>query len=196
MDHTQQSDEQLVILLARENVDALGVLYDRHVRLVLGVATAVVRDHALAEEIAQDVFLKLWRQPESFDGSRGRFASWLVSVARHRAIDVLRSRRANVVSADDPQTSFLMLNSAADTPDPGEEAEQAEQRAIVRRALLALPDAQRHVLELAYFAGMSQSEIAQHLRAPLGTIKTRVRLAMQKLRATLDELGLEEAALL
>ncbi len=191
MDHAHLSDEQLVILLARSDTDSLGVLYDRHARYVLGVAAAILRDQTTAEEIVQDVFLKLWRQPESFDAARGRFAHWLLSVARNRAIDVLRGQRGNTISTDDPETAHV-LDGFSTAVDPGEEVGRTEQRHAVRRALSELPDPQRRVIELAYFGGMSQSEIARHLKEPLGTVKTRMRLAMQKLHTSLRAVGVEE----
>jgi RNA polymerase sigma-70 factor (ECF subfamily) len=187
LDYAALSDEQLVVLLARCDVEALGALYDRHARYVLGMAMAVLRDQPAAEETLQDVFLKLWRQPESFDAGRGRFANWLLSVTRNRAIDVLRARRPTI-STGDPDVANLLLAVASDAPDPAEEAVLAEQRRQVRRALRDLPAAQRQVVELAYFGGLSQSEIARYLNEPLGTVKTRVRLAMQKLRTSLAEI--------
>ena len=189
MDFARLSDEQMVILLARRDENALSTLYDRHANRVLGVAMAVLHDLSAAEEVTQEVFLKLWRQPESFDSSRGRFVSWFLSVARHQAIDRLRSSHG--LSTGAVPDVELAEDMADDHLGPDEEAWISVRRQAVRRALGELPQAQREVLALAYFAGLSQQEIAQRLDQPLGTVKTRTRLAMQKLRAGLGELGLE-----
>lgn len=190
MDYAHLSDEQLVILLAQKDEQALSLLYDRHARHVVGISMAVLRDQSQAEDVAQDVFVKLWRQPASYDAGRGRFAPWLLSVARHRAIDLLRSQHGDV-SFDQPAGEALLFTLADDAAGPDEEAWLAERRRAVRAALVGLPAAQRQVIELAYFGGMTQSQIAGHLHEPLGTIKTRLRLAMHKLRDALAAGGLE-----
>jgi RNA polymerase sigma-70 factor (ECF subfamily) len=146
----------------------------------------MVRDPARAEEIVQEVFLKVWRQPGSYLAERGPFGTWLLSVTHHRAIDVLRARRVDVVPLDDLESRVLEIADRA--PDMAESASIREQRAAVREAMATLPVAQRRVLEMAYFGGLSQTEIADGLGEPLGTIKTRVRLAIQKLRTHLTPL--------
>jgi RNA polymerase sigma-70 factor, ECF subfamily len=187
VDDAALTDEQMVILLARCDEGVLGALYDRHASRVMGMALAVLHDVAAAEEVTQEVFLKLWRKPESFDASRGRFMSWVLALTRNQAIDRLRSDHGLAAAEHNVELSDDLPGAS----DPEEEAWITERRQTVRTALRQLPDAQRQVIALAYFSGLSQSEIAQRLGEPLGTVKTRTHLAMQKLRASLAALGLE-----
>ncbi len=171
--------------LAAGDLGSLEALYDRYGALVFSVGVRVLLDRQLAEDVTQEVFLRLWRRPWAYNPDRGRFVSWLMSVSRNRAIDERRrlSRRAVVEEMHDeaipefPDVSGFM--------DPLTEAVLADQRREVRIALDQLPEAQREVLELAYFAGLTQTEIAARTGDALGTVKTRVRLGMQKLRALL-----------
>jgi RNA polymerase sigma-70 factor (ECF subfamily) len=181
-----QDDEQLVRRVAQRDAEAFARLYDRHADLIYSVALRVLADPALAEDTAQEVFLRLWRTPEAYDPARGRFMSWLVSVARNRAVDEVRMRGrrrlrevGDNASIDDPPDSRA--------EDPQLAVQVQADRLAVRRALAHLPPDQRTALELAYFSGLTQQEIAERLRQPLGTIKTRTRLAMRKLRAMLGE---------
>lgn len=167
---------------------ALRDLYDRTAGLVHGLALRIIGDPAAAEEVTEDVYLQVWRQAERYDPSRGAPLSWLLTVTRSRAIDRRRagagdaSRRAPLAEAVD-----------LPSPGPGPEVEVAvvERQHLVRRALAALVPEQRRVIELAYFGGLSHSEIAQAFRQPLGTVKTRVRLGMERLREALA-LAIEE----
>jgi RNA polymerase sigma-70 factor (ECF subfamily) len=180
------SDEELVAILAQRNATALAILYDRHGAAVYGLCLAILRDHHMAEDTTQEVFAKLWRQPRLYDPKRGRFATWILSVARHRAIDEWRHRRQDLL---DPGGDDAILSLPHDSLDVEGAAVVDEERRAVRRALADLPPAQRQVIELAYLRGMTQSEIAAYLNEPLGTIKTRARLAMQKIRASLIAQG-------
>ncbi len=181
------SDEALMFGLVNRDVAALETLYDRYSTLVYSVALRVVSDRGLAEDIVQEVFLQLWRRPNSYDSAHGRFIAWIASVARNRSIDEVRrrSRRTRLEHAgeDGPER----IASEDRTTDPQREAELGEQRAAVRAAMDALPPEQRRVLQLAYFGGLTQAEIARHTGSPLGTVKTRVRLGMQKLRLLLSD---------
>jgi RNA polymerase sigma-70 factor (ECF subfamily) len=169
------------------DIAALEVLYDRYSTLVFSVSLRVLYDRQLAEDVTQEVFLRLWRRPQSFDPNRGRLLSWLMSVTRNRAIDE-RRRLARRVHAEDPADEPLPdLRESDGRDDPQLALALAELRWKVREAMHCLPEAQRQVIELGYFGGLSQTEIAERTGLPLGTVKTRVRLAMSKLRAELQE---------
>jgi RNA polymerase sigma-70 factor (ECF subfamily) len=173
---------------ARDHL-AFQVLYERYADLVFATSLRVLADRQLAEDTTQDVFVRVWRRPELFISARGRFMTWLMSVTRNRAVDELRARgrrrrreATNFLPAEDPTESV----PGNDREDPQMAAQLHEEQALVRRALLALPNEQRLALELAYFGGMTQQEIALALHEPLGTVKTRIRLGMQKLRMALS----------
>lgn len=178
-------DEVLVQRVVERNAEAFARLYDRHGDLVYSVALRVLADPAAAEDVAQDVFLRLWRTPAAYDPARGRFVSWLVSVARNRAVDEVRMRGRRRVrevggeslNGDDPPDSHA--------EDPQLAVQVQADRVAVRRAMATLPAEQRVAIEMAYFSGLTQQEIAERLNQPLGTVKTRTRLAMKKLRAAL-----------
>jgi len=165
---------------------ALGELYDRYGRLIYTVAIHVVGDSETAEEITQDVFVRAWEGAHMYRPEMAKVSSWLVSIARHRSIDELRRRGARPENAqgiwfDDD------LNGLLSTDGPESEVETAIQRHGVRRLVASLPPDQRKVLELAYFRGMSHSQISEFLGEPLGTVKSRIRMAMQRLRDELSE---------
>jgi RNA polymerase sigma-70 factor (ECF subfamily) len=187
------SDEELMQRLAYRDLRAFRALYDRYGRLVYSATYRVLRDAHLAEDMVQEVFLRLWRKPDSYAPSRGRFATWLTSVSRNRAVDEVRSRnrryRHETASPEEQEREV----PATEADDPALTAEMADQRRLILAALANLPDEQRSTIELAYFGGYTQQEIAQMLDQPLGTVKTRIRLGMQKLRAALTpEFRLEQ----
>jgi RNA polymerase sigma-70 factor (ECF subfamily) len=186
IDYRGAEDEVLVARLAEKDAVALETLYDRHVRPVFSLALKMLGDVAAAEEVVQEVFLKLWRHPERYVGSRGRFRSWLLGVTHHRAVDTLRSRRAEHARRMAAQREHEALQVLDRGSDPAELAWLSVQLDSIQRALEALPLEQREVIELAYFRGMPHSEIAAALGEPLGTVKTRLRLAIQKLRVALE----------
>jgi RNA polymerase sigma-70 factor (ECF subfamily) len=181
-------DSSLVAQAASGDERALGELYDRYGGMAYSLACAIVGEHADAEEVVADAFGQVWRSASGFDPSRGSVAAWLATITRTRALDLIRSRkrRARVleeaaVVSDEGETLVL-----APTLEPADrDAERTETSAIVRRSLQDLPAPQRRVIELAYFGGLSQSEIAAELSEPLGTVKTRMRAAMEKLRQSL-----------
>jgi RNA polymerase sigma-70 factor, ECF subfamily len=178
------TDEQLVALVARDESWALAELYDRYVRLVFSLALKVLNDRAGAEEVVQEVFAKVWRGARAFDGKRGKFSSWLIGIAHHQCIDELRRRRVR------PMSESIDDSAAAELPgddDPAQAAEQAIERDRIRRALAMIPAEQRIAIELAFFEGLTHREIADRTGDPLGTVKTRVRLGMQKLKQILGE---------
>jgi RNA polymerase sigma-70 factor, ECF subfamily len=185
------TDSEVMARLVAGDERALGVLYDRHGAMAFGLASAMMRDQADAEEVVADAFSQIWRSAPSFDRSRGSVTAWVATIVRTRALDLLRSqkRRARVLDEAAAMTAdgdSPALSSGAPSPDRG--VEQSEAQRLVRSALDALPEAQRRVLELAYFGGLSQSEIAEELREPLGTVKTRMRSGMEKLRTALRPL--------
>lgn len=183
---TEPNDEELLNRIATHDQSAFEAIYLRHADLVYSIALRVVADPGIAQDVAQEVFLRVWRHPSLFDVTRGRFVSWLMSVARNRAVDEVRSRGrrrlrevTSTPGAEDPADPQAV--------DPQTAAQMADERDEVRKALALLPDEQRVAIELAYFGGMTQQEIASVLATPLGTVKTRVRLAMKKLRLSLEQ---------
>ena len=183
VDYSKLDDTALAALVARRDEQALGALYDRYSRLAFSLAVRVVGDRALAEEITADAFVSVWRASSSYSEERGRFVSWLMSVVRHRAIDELR--RLNVR----PEGTAVELNEALQTaahPDGLDDIVDVRRRQeVVRSVLAGLPAPQRQALELAYFGGLTQQEIAAKTGTPLGTIKTRMRLGLLKMREEL-----------
>jgi RNA polymerase sigma-70 factor (ECF subfamily) len=184
----QTPDSALVAQAAGGDERALGELYDRFGGMAFSLACAIVGEHADAEEVVADAFAQVWRSASAFDPARGSVAAWVATIVRTRALDLVRSRkrRARVleeaaVVTDEGET--LVLAPTLEPPDRG--AEVTETSAIVRKSLADLPAPQRRVIELAYFGGLSQSEIAAQLSEPLGTVKTRMRAGMEKLRQAL-----------
>jgi RNA polymerase sigma-70 factor (ECF subfamily) len=183
--HTELDDEELMQRLAYRDLWAFRALYDRYGNLVYSAALRVLRDPQVAEDMVQEIFLRIWRKPDSYVAQRGRFATWLTSVTRNRAVDEIRSRgrrfRYETASPEEQEREL----PAPDTNDPALTAELADQRRLILAALAQIPAEQRQIIELAYFGGLTQQEIAERLSQPLGTVKTRIRLGMQKLRAAL-----------
>ncbi len=188
---TQLSDEELLQRIAQGDEDALMTLYDRYGRLVYSLAYKILQDHQLAEEVTQDVFTSVWRAAPTFDPRKSRFTTWLTSIARNRSIDILRRRRARGLTGP----GEAELNTAITRADERFSPEHHLQALAVREALQQLPPAQREVLELAYFGGLTQREISEQLGIPLGTVKTRMRLGMLKLRDLLSPNGQKEETL-
>ncbi len=181
----QLTDEELMRRLFDGDKRALEAILDRYGDLVYSTALRVLRDPHLAQDISQEIFVRLWRKPESYAAERGRFVTWLISVTRNRAVDEIRSRsRRQRHETTSPEEQEREL-PAGEADDPALSAQLAEQRRIVRAALAEIPPEQRQAIELAYFGGLTQQEIAERLDQPLGTVKTRIRLGMQKLRAAL-----------
>jgi RNA polymerase sigma-70 factor (ECF subfamily) len=167
------NDPDLLSAIRSGNTDAMAMLYDRYSSIVYAVALRVLCDTAAAEDVMQEVFMRLWRSPETFDASRGSLGPWLAVIARNRAIDVLRKRH--------PETDIEDVVVSVE-PDMAGEAERARALEKVRGALGAMPPAQRSALEMAYFEGLTHTEIAAKTGEPLGTIKTRIRAGLVALR--------------
>ncbi len=184
-------DRALLARMAAGDDRALGELYDRYGGTAYALAVAIVGEQADAEEVVADAFGQAWRAAGQFDPSRGSVAAWLATIARSRALDLLRARgrRARAIARAAQASGEGLaapLGTAADAPDRG--VERGEARRFVLWALAELPEPQRRVLELAYFGGLSQSEIAAELQEPLGTVKTRMRAGLEKLRGLLAPL--------
>ncbi|MCZ6789158.1 MAG: sigma-70 family RNA polymerase sigma factor, partial [Chloroflexi bacterium] len=165
------NDEALLKALQHKSVDALEELYDRHHRTALAVAYRVLRDRSLAEDVIQEAFLAVWRQPESFRPERGSCRSWLFSIVRHRAIDITRGR-----SFAKERLSLEEIRFEPRYPDVWQEVSTRLDQELVRRVVDTLPEAQREALMLAYFDGQTQQEISERTGVPLGTVKGRMRL--------------------
>ena len=175
------------------DLQAFRALYQRYGNLVYSASLRVVRDTQIAEDMVQEIFLRIWRKPDAYVAQRGRFVTWLTSVTRNRAVDEVRSRnrrfRHETASPEEQEREF----AAPDSNDPALTAELSDQRRLILAAMSEIPSEQREVIELAYFGGLTQQEIAERLSQPLGTVKTRIRLGMQKLRSALTpELKWEE----
>ncbi len=184
-DETAPSDELLATRIAARDVDAFGLVYDRYSQPVYAMAGHMLGVNE-AEEAAQEIFMRLWHKAAQFDPARGPFSHWFMSIARNLILDKLRARgeRQRVIAAEEID---LVLAEAVDPRvDVLEQVWQNQRGAVLLQALKRIPPEQRRVIVLAYFGGMSQSEIAIHLDVPLGTVKKRIRLGLQKLRAGLS----------
>jgi len=165
--------------MAAGDQDALAEIYDRHGRLVYSLAFRILRDQSDAEDVVQDVFSQAWRQASRYDASRGSVLGWLLTLTRSRAIDRLRGRR----SRPEPSTDESALNSIPDPAAPADvQAASAAQATHLRAALDGLTVLQRVAIELAFYEGLTHAEIAERLELPLGTVKTRIRQGLLKLR--------------
>ena len=180
--HAHLSDEALVALVARGDDDALTELYDRVSRIAYGLALRVLRDERHAEDAVQEAFLQVWRNAASFRAERAKASTWILTLVHRRAVDLVRREERR------------QADPLADEADLGQAPEQTEEAAWLRferervqSALRQLPDVQREALELAYYGGFSQSELAERLGVPLGTIKSRMFSGLARLRELLDD---------
>jgi RNA polymerase sigma-70 factor (ECF subfamily) len=190
------ADAALIKRMALGDESAVGPLYDRYGQVLYALAYRIVALQADAEEVVAEAFAQAWREAGKFEAGRGSVGAWLATIARSRALDLVRARSRRIRITDtaaqsEPDGSLGMSRSQ---PDPATQAETAERRRQVAAALGTLADPQRQAIELAYFEGLSHSEIAERLQEPLGTIKTRVRLGMQKLRDVLRPYYFEQPA--
>ena len=178
------TDAQLLALVTRGENWALAELYDRYARLVFAIALKILNDRASAEEIVQQVFIKVWRSARDYRVERGKFTTWMMSIAQHQCIDELRRRRVRPVIQ--PGAEELLSELASDD-DPAQAVQFTFELTRVREALQQIPAEQRMVIELAFWGGLTQQEIAIYCHSPLGTVKTRLRLGMQRLKRLLQE---------
>ena len=181
------NDPELATALAAGDTGALAELYDRHGALAYAVALRVLGDPGRAEDVVQEVFLKLWTSAASFDPARGSLRAWLLTSVRNRAIDYLRVRGA-AVREERPLESEVPASGRGS--DPWREVSLSLERQAIREALASLPPEQRQAVELAYWGGYSYREIAELSRVPLSTVKGRMRLALEKLGSYLEGRGL------
>jgi RNA polymerase sigma-70 factor, ECF subfamily len=170
------SDLALVTAIRSGDQGAMATLYDRYSPIVYSVALRVLQDTGAAEDVLQDIFMQLWRNPGAFDASRGKMGAWLAVIARHRAIDRLRRRR--------PENDIEDVVVSVE-PDLATEADRSRSLDRIRAALRTMPPPQRSALEMAYFEGLTHVEIAEKTGEPLGTIKTRIRTGLLSLRKVL-----------
>jgi RNA polymerase sigma-70 factor, ECF subfamily len=180
--HAHLSDEALVALVARGDEDALGELYDRVGRIAYGLALRVLRDERHAEDAVQEAFLQVWRSAATFRAERAKASTWILTLVHRRAVDLVRREERRQA---DPLTDDSAAGVAPEQTD--EAAWLRFERERVQTALKQLPDVQREALELAYYGGFSQSELAERLGVPLGTIKSRMFAGLSRLRELLDD---------
>ena len=188
--HRHLSDEALIALVARGDDTALAELYDRIGRVAYGIALRILRDERLAEDAVQEGFLAVWRSAATFRAERAKASTWVVTLVHRRAVDIVRReerRRA------EPAGSGVSCPATGSSGSAEDEAWLGFERERVLGALAALPDAQRESLELAYYGGYSQSELAELLGVPIGTIKSRMFAGLARLRELLDETDTENA---
>jgi len=182
--HAGAPDEELIARICWREETALGEIYARYCRLVYSVALRIVGDREIAEEVTQDVFQAVWLSAGSFQPNAS-FSAWLIGIARHRAIDATRSRRFRARAREDILDDVRAVDAgAAESP-----ADQLMLRALVRGALAELPAAQRQAIELAYYGGLTHAEIAARLGEPVGTVKSRMRMGLMRLRELLKGEG-------
>lgn len=185
MDLKVASDEALLLGVQEQDIGALEELFDRYHRIALAVAYRVLRNKEHAEDAVQEAFLGVWRRPSTFKPERGAAKTWLLTVVRHRAIDITRGRSFSQETQSLDEHAY-----AIPSPDVWAQVDNGLERERILRAMSQLPKEQRDAIDLAYFNGFTYQEVAQKTQVPLGTVKGRMRLGMQKLRNILaDENG-------
>lgn len=182
--------------MAGGDEDALGQLYDRFGQAVYSLCLRIVRDGATAEELTQEVFVRLWRSAASFEPTRGKLSTWLLRIAHNLALNEVRRRQSRPVVAPDVdwEIESASLADPSTDGDPSVAVWMRERADVVRRALAQLPAPQRRAIELAFYGGLSQAEVAAALGDPLGTVKSRIRVGMQRLRELLVAAGVDEVS--
>ncbi len=183
------TDEQLIAAICKGEESAIEVLYERYHRYVYALAYRILHDPLASEDIVQDAFLSIWRKASSYQAQNGSVQSWIQAIVRHRAIDKIRASAHR-----DYQWTPLQADNEQDPPseepDVWEQAWQSEQHRIIHEVMEQIPGEQRMVIELAYFGGLTHAEISEQYQIPLGTVKGRMRLGLQKMKALLAERGL------
>jgi RNA polymerase sigma-70 factor, ECF subfamily len=178
------TDAQLLALIVRGENWALSEIHARYARLVFSIALKTLNDRASAEEIVQQVFTEVWRHARRYRLEQGKFSAWVSAITRHQCIDELRRRRVRPTADSGYWES---LDKLAGNDDPAQHVQDTFERARIREALKQIPTQERTVIELAFWGGMTQREIALHSHTPLGTVKTRLRLGMRRLKPLLQE---------
>lgn len=185
------ADPELVDAMAAGDTRAMDVLYDRYSRAVFSFALRLLGDRAIAEELLQEVFFRSWRQARKFSEGKGTFITWLLSITHNMAIDEIRKQNRRPQRSDSADPVLLLANMTDGAASVEDQAVFQTVRDQIATAMASLPEAQRSAVELAYFGGLTQREIAELQGEPLGTVKTRMRLAIRKLRKHLDDQGVE-----
>ena len=181
-------DLELLAKIGDQDREALSILYDRYGRRVFALAVRILNDPVGSEEVTQDVFMSVWRRGATYTTKKGKFTTWLFSIAHNRTIDELRKRRRDRSRLNDNIEDHYDLKSG--DISPADAAVAQSEYAKIRAAMEGLPEEQKNVVELSYFKGLTQTEIADKTGQPLGTVKTRMRLALKKLRKALSaEMG-------
>lgn len=188
IDTTADSDDALLLAIQQRDERAIATLYDRYGGLAFGLAYRILGERSVAEDVVQDAFLGVWRRAVSFEPGRGSARTWILSIVHHRSIDRLRgvSGRARL---DAPIDDFERVLSV---DDAWGEVEVRVQREVLQKCLAELPEAQRQTIEMAYFNGYTQQEIASAMSVPVGTVKGRLRIGLQKMRSLLVGAGVEQ----
>ncbi len=185
------SDAELMEMTADGNQAAIGVLYDRYSGAVFSFAVRILGDRAIAEELLQEVFFRCWKQARAYSPQRGSYITWLLSITHNMAIDELRRRGRRPQRADAADPALLLENVRDQDPSVEDRALMSALREQISEAMETLPAAQRNAITMAYFEGLTQREIAEELQEPLGTVKTRMRLGIRKLRDYLEKQEVE-----
>jgi RNA polymerase sigma-70 factor (ECF subfamily) len=181
----ETSDLELLLQVQGHSRRALEMLYERYASKALGLAYKILRDRDLAEEIVVDAFWRVWQRADQFQMGRGSFASWFYGIVRHLAIDELRRREARPIPSEDEELEMAFASDVTREHDVTERVAHSLEADTVQNALAALPPSQRQVIQLAYFEGLTRKEISKRLGQPLGTVHTRARLGLEKLRVIL-----------
>lgn len=186
-DLNQLADDQLIQIIQNKDEAGLGVLFERYKRYLTGVAYNVVGSREMAEEVVLDIFTRVWEKGHTFDGKKGSLRGWLTRMTRNRAIDYLRKSGQKIMdsSVEWGEVQDNLIPSSSPTGNPEKMTELALLAEQVRAVMETLPEEQKSLIGLAYFKGLSNSKIAEATGIPLGTVKTRIRLGMKKLRETL-----------
>lgn len=186
---SEPTDEELLSAICRGEESALEVLYERYHRYAYALACRIVRDPLASEDIVQDAFLSIWRKASSYQAQHGSVQSWVQAIVRHRAIDKIRAS-AHREYQWTPLQAENEQDPPSEQPDVWEQAWQSEQHRIIHEVMVQIPSEQREVIELAYFGGLTHAEISEQCQIPLGTVKGRMRLGLQKMKTLLAERGL------
>lgn len=186
------ADEELMAQVMAGDSHALETLYDRYAASLLGVVLRIVRQRAIAEEIVQETFWRVWGKAASFDAAQGKFSTWMYSIGRRLAIDHTRRQKIRPQAARSEAEEEVMLREPDNNTNVAESVTLHIEQARIRSAMDVLSPEQFEVIELAYFRGLTRREIADEIDIPLGTIHTRARLGLQKLRSALEAAGIEQ----
>lgn len=191
MSREELNDNELMVNIQTGDVDAFELLYDRYASSAMGLAVKITRDKNIAEDIVQEAFWTVWEKATKFDPERGNFLNWLFTITRNLALDSWRRFQSRPQPLANAEAQEDLVHAQSDEVDVAHEVWKSRTHEHVRLALAELPPEQRDVIELAYFYGKTRREIAAETNIPLGTIHTRARLALQKLQAALQNIGVE-----